>query len=153
MSATLLAGISRTTEPQTMLRRFLALDAVVTGVNGLAYAAVSGPLGRLLGVDDSVLLGLGVFLALFGAGVGFLATRRRPPRLPVKLVVGSNLLWAVLSVAALSLWLEPTTAGAVWIPVQALTVAGFAVLQWSALRAVTIGPGTNPQPRTRRTPR
>ncbi|MFD7221815.1 hypothetical protein ACFV9P_12415 [Streptomyces sp. NPDC059892] len=153
MSATLLAGISRTTEPQTTLRRFLALDAVVTGVNGLAYAAVSGPLGRLLGVDDSVLRGLGVFLALFGAGVGFLATRRRPPRLPVKLVVGSNLLWAVLSVAALSLWLEPTTAGAVWIPVQALTVAGFAVLQWSALRAATIGPGTNPQPRTRRTPR
>ncbi|MFJ9210026.1 hypothetical protein [Streptomyces sp. NPDC102264] len=134
MPATLLAGIARTTEPQTMLRRFLALDAVVTGVNGLAYVVASGPLGRLLGVDDTVLVGLGAFLALFGAGVGFLATRRRPPRLPVKIVVDSNLLWAVLSIAALSLWLEPTTAGAVWIPVQALTVAGFAVLQWSALR-------------------
>ncbi|MEU0277744.1 hypothetical protein [Streptomyces sp. NPDC006195] len=147
MSATLLAGIARTTEPQTMLRRFLALDAVITGVNGLAYVAASGPLGRLLGVDDTVLLGLGVFLALFGAGVGFLATRRRPPRLPVKIVVDSNLLWAVLSIAALSLWLDPTTAGAVWIPVQALTVAGFAVVQWSALRAAAPGPGTDPRPR------
>ncbi|MFI6703497.1 hypothetical protein ACIBJC_31880 [Streptomyces sp. NPDC050509] len=134
MSATLLAGISRTTEPQTMLRRFLTLDALVTGVNGLAYVTASGPLGRLLGVDGAVLVGLGVFLTLFAVGVGCLAARRQPPRLPVKAVVDANLLWAVLSVAALALWFEPTTAGAVWIPVQALTVAGFAVLQWSALR-------------------
>ncbi|MET7617531.1 hypothetical protein [Streptomyces sp. NPDC005408] len=135
MSATLLAGISRTTEPQTMLRRFLALDAVVTGVNGLAYVAASGPLGRLLGVDSALLLELGVFLALFGAGVGYLASRGRPSHLPVKLVIDANLLWAAISIAALGLWFDPTTAGAVWIPLQALTVAGFAVLQWSALRA------------------
>lgn len=134
MSATLLTGLSRTTEPQTMLRRFLALDAAVTGVNGLAYVAASGPLGRLLGIDASTLLGLGVFLTLFAAGVGYLASRRQPPRLPVTLLIDANLLWAVLSVAALALWFEPSTAGAVWIPLQALTVAGFAVLQWSALR-------------------
>ncbi|WP_326609138.1 hypothetical protein OG949_02050 [Streptomyces scopuliridis] len=143
MSATLLAGISRTTEPQTMLRRFLALDALTTGVNGLAYVTASGPLGRLLGIDDTLLVGLGAFLALFGAGVGYLATRRQPPRLPVKVVVEANLLWAVLSIAALTLWFEPTTAGAVWIPVQALTVAGFAVLQWSALRAAATDLGRN----------
>ncbi|MCX4820391.1 hypothetical protein OG883_10810 [Streptomyces sp. NBC_01142] len=135
MSATLLAGISRTTEPQTMLRRFLALDAAVTGVNGLAYVAASGPLGRLLGVDSTLLLELGVLLTLFGAGVGFLASRRQPPQLPVKFVVDANLLWAALSIAALALWFDPTAAGAVWIPLQALTVAGFACLQWSALRA------------------
>ncbi|MFF0063409.1 hypothetical protein ACFYRC_18055 [Streptomyces sp. NPDC005279] len=29
------------------------------------------------------------------------------------------------------------TAGGVWIPVQASIVAGFAALQWSALRATT----------------
>ncbi|MBT2393548.1 hypothetical protein J7E87_30085 [Streptomyces sp. ISL-1] len=139
MSETLLPGISRTNEPRTMLRRFLALDALVTCVNALAYVAASGPLGRLLGVDAAVLVELGVFLALFGAGVGFLASRRQPPQLPVKLVVEANLLWAVLSVAALALWFEPTTAGTVWIPLQALTVAGFAVLQWSALRAAATG--------------
>ncbi|TQK50947.1 hypothetical protein FBY35_1323 [Streptomyces sp. SLBN-118] len=137
MSATLLAGISRTTEPQTMLRRFLTLDAVVTGLNGLAYAAASGPLGRLLGVDAALLLEVGVFLALFGVGVGYLAARSRPPQLPVKLVIDANLLWAVVSVVALALWFDPTTAGVVWIPLQAMTVAGFAALQWSALRAAT----------------
>ncbi|KUH39194.1 MULTISPECIES: hypothetical protein [Streptomyces] len=135
MSQALLAGLSRTTEPRTALRRFLALDAVVTGGNGLAYVAASGPLGRLLGVDAALLLGLGVFLTAFAAGVGALAARPRPSGAAVKLVVDANAVWAVLSVVALAAWLEPTTAGAVWIPVQAATVAGFAALQWSALRA------------------
>ncbi|MFF8828314.1 hypothetical protein [Streptomyces sp. NPDC015131] len=135
MSHALLAGISRTTEPRTMLRRFLALDAVVTGANGLAYAVAAGPLGRLLGVDATLLLALGLFLTAFAAGVGYLASRPQPPAAPVKLVVDANALWAVTSVVALVAWLTPSTAGAVWIPMQAATVAGFAVLQWSALRA------------------
>ncbi|MER7665600.1 hypothetical protein [Streptomyces sp. NPDC096193] len=136
MSATLLAGISRTTEPRIMLRRFLALDALVTGANGLAYAVASGPLGRLLGVDGGVVLGLGVCLTVYGAGVGYLAARAQPPAAAVKVVVDANLAWSVLSIAALALWLEPSTAGTVWILLQALTVAAFAVLQWSALRAM-----------------
>ncbi|OKK04349.1 hypothetical protein AMK26_13315 [Streptomyces sp. CB03234] len=135
MSQALLAGISRTTEPQTMLRRFLALDAVVTGANGLAYVLASAPLGRLLGVDATLLLELGLFLTAFAAGVGHLASRPRPTATAVKLVVDANVAWAALSVVALVAWLSPSTAGALWIPVQAATVAGFAALQWSALRA------------------
>lgn len=137
MSQALLAGLSRTTQPQSMVRRFLALDAVVTGGNGLAYLAASGPLGELLGVDSGLLLELGVFLTVFAAGVGWLASRPQPSVLGVKLVVDANILWAVLSVVALVAWLEPTTAGLVWTPMQAATVAGFAGLQWSALRAAT----------------
>ncbi|MFG3496888.1 hypothetical protein [Streptomyces sp. NPDC047928] len=137
MSHALLAGISRTTEPQTMLRRFLGLDAVVTGGNGVAYALASAPLGRLLGVDATLLLGVGIFLVAYAAGVGYLASRRQPPATAVKLVVDANVLWAVLSVVALVVRLEPTTAGTLWIPLQAATVAGFAALQWSALRAVS----------------
>ncbi|MER8039178.1 hypothetical protein [Streptomyces hydrogenans] len=135
MSQALLAGLARTTRPQSMVRRFLALDAVVTGANGLAYALASGPLGELLGVESALLLGLGLFLTAFAAGVGWLASRPQPPALAVKLVVDANLLWAVLSLVALAAWLDPTTAGLVWTPMQAGTVAGFAVLQWSALRA------------------
>ncbi|WP_137992330.1 hypothetical protein [Streptomyces vilmorinianum] len=137
MSQALLTGLSRTTQPQSMVRRFLALDAVVTGGNGLAYLAASGPIGELLGVDSALLLELGLFLTAFAAGVAWLACRRRPPALGVKLVVDANILWAVLSVVALVAWLEPTTAGLVWTPTQAATVAGFAGLQWSALRAAT----------------
>ena len=39
MSATHLATLARTSAPQSMLRRFLALDAAVTGGNALAYLA------------------------------------------------------------------------------------------------------------------
>ncbi|MEC4570515.1 hypothetical protein [Streptomyces virginiae] len=136
MSATLLAGFARTAVPQLALRRFLALDAVVTTANGLAYAAFSAPLGRLLGVGPGLLLALGVLLALYGAAVGLLASRRRPPALAVKAVVETNYAWAALSLVSLVVWFSPTLAGTVWIPAQALTVAGFALLQQLALRSV-----------------
>ncbi|GGY37955.1 hypothetical protein [Streptomyces omiyaensis] len=137
MSQALLAGLARTTRPHSALRRFLALDAVVTGANGLAYALAPAPLGDLLGVDSGLLLGLGLLLTAYAAGVAWLASRPQPPALGVKLVVDTNLLWAVLSLVALAAWLDPTTAGLVWTPVQAGTVAGFALLQWAALRAAT----------------
>ncbi|MFJ3826585.1 hypothetical protein ACIPWI_01340 [Streptomyces sp. NPDC090046] len=135
MSATPLAAFARTHVPQTALRRFLALDSVVTTANGLAYVAFSAPIGRLLGVGQGLLPVLGILLVAYGAGVGLLASRRRPPALPVKLVIETNYAWAALSLVSLALWTAPTTAGLVWIPVQAATVAGFAVLQQLALRA------------------
>ncbi|MDG9723458.1 hypothetical protein [Streptomyces sp. DH41] len=134
MSTNQMAALVRTAEPQLMLRRFLALDAVVTGANALAYLAFAGPLGRFLGAGSGLLIGLGAFLAVYAAGVALLASRRRPPVLAVRAVVEANLAWAAVSLAALALWLTPTTAGAVWTVLQALTVAGFALLQYVALR-------------------
>lgn len=134
MSAIQLAALARTTEPQAMLRRFLALDAVVTGANAIAYLAASGPLGRLLGIGSGLLLELGAFLLVFAGAVGLLASRARPAALPVRAVVEVNLAWAALSFVALVVWLTPTLAGAVWGVLQAVTVAGFALLQLGALR-------------------
>ncbi|MGY0070926.1 hypothetical protein ACWZEH_29950 [Streptomyces sp. QTS137] len=135
MSATRLAALTRALGPQSVLRRLLVLDAAVTGVNALAYLALPGPLGRLLGVGSGLLAGLGAFLAVYAAGVGLLASRPHPPALGVRAVVEINLVWAVVSCAALLLWLEPSTAGAVWTVLQALVVAGFALLQHTALRS------------------
>ncbi|MGW7645687.1 hypothetical protein [Streptomyces bobili] len=138
MSATqpaTLTALARTAEPHSALRRFLALDAVVTGANGVAYLAASGPLGRLLGVDSTLLLEVGLVLTVYAAAVGLLASRARPAVLPVKAVVEINLAWSVLSVLALALWLSPTATGAVWTVLQAATVAGFAALQHLALKA------------------
>lgn len=42
MSTHQLAALARTAEPRLMLRRFLALDAAVTGANALAYLAQIG---------------------------------------------------------------------------------------------------------------
>ncbi|GAA2450820.1 hypothetical protein [Streptomyces macrosporus] len=141
MSATSLGTLGATRPgtagpPLVWLRRLLALDAAVTTVNGLAYLALPGLLGRLLGVDAGLLTGLGVFLLLYGAGVGVLASRPAPPALGVRLVVEGNLLWALAGVAALVLGLPaPTTAGPVWIPLQAAVVAALAVGQYLTLRA------------------
>ncbi|MFJ8110592.1 hypothetical protein [Streptomyces sp. NPDC096132] len=129
-----LTALARTAEPYTALRRFLAVDAVVTGVNGLAYLATSGPLGRLLGVDATLLIELGAFLTVFAIAVGLLASRARPAALPVRLVVEANLAWTVLSCVTLAIGLSPTTVGAIWTVLQALTVAGFAALQHFALK-------------------
>ncbi|GGS41611.1 hypothetical protein AB0E75_10460 [Streptomyces griseoviridis] len=134
MSTTYLAVLARTREPGVALRRFLALDAAVTGANGLAYLALSGPLGDLLGAGSGLLLALGAALALYAAAVGLLAGRREPSATGVRTVVAANLAWAVLSLAALVLWLSPTTAGAVWTVAQALVVAGFALAQHRSLR-------------------
>lgn len=135
MSATQLTVLARTVEPNVALRRFLALDAVVTGANALAYLALSGPLGRLLGVGSGLLLGLGAFLAAYAAGVGLVASRPHPPTLGARIVVEANLAWTAVSLAALALWLAPTAAGAVWTVLQALVVAGFALLQHMSLKA------------------
>ncbi|WP_031074483.1 hypothetical protein [Streptomyces sp. NRRL WC-3742] len=116
------------------VRGTLALDAVVTGGNGLAYLALSGPLGDLLGIGRSTLLGLGLFLTAYALLVAALATRPRPHRLAVLTVVDLNAAWTVLSLVALATRLEPTTAGAVWIPAQAAVVALFVALQLTALR-------------------
>ncbi|HET9380679.1 MAG TPA: hypothetical protein VFP69_07590, partial [Streptomyces sp.] len=91
MSATQLAVLARTPEPRRMLRRFLALDAVVTGANAVAYLAVSGPLGRFLGVRPGLLLVLGAFLAPYAAAVALTASRPEPPALAVRAVVEANL--------------------------------------------------------------
>lgn len=90
-------------------------------------AGSSGPVTGLL-------LGLGAFLAVYAAGVGLLAARPHPPALGVRIVVEANLAWTAVSLAALALWLAPTAAGAVWTVLQALTVAGFALLQHMALK-------------------
>ncbi len=135
MSATPYAGFARNHVPQTALRRLLALDSAVTTANGLAYVAFSAPLGRLLGVGQGLLLELGILLVAYGAAVGWLASRRQPPALPVKLVIETNYAWAAVSLLSLALWFDPTTAGLLWIPVQAATVAGFAVFQQLALRS------------------
>ncbi|MFJ8079673.1 hypothetical protein ACIQ6Y_03475 [Streptomyces sp. NPDC096205] len=134
MSATTLSALARTSEPNAVLRRFLALDTAVTGANGLAYLAASGPLADLLGVDRALLLELGAFLTAYAVAVGLLAARSRPAALPVKAVIEANLAWSAVSFAALGLWLNPSTAGTVWTVLQALTVAGFALLQHAALR-------------------
>ncbi|GHF30046.1 hypothetical protein GCM10010218_09100 [Streptomyces mashuensis] len=129
-----------TTAAAKPLRTFLALDAVVTGGNGLIYLLGAGPVGDLLDLSTGFLRGIGAFLTVYGILVGVLAARQVPSALATKVVIEANLLWAVASVAALAFgWLDPNTVGTVWTPMQAVVVAAFAFLQMSGLKKLNAG--------------
>jgi hypothetical protein len=81
-------------------------------------------------VDAAVQRPLGAFLMLFAAGVWLVATRPAIPRGAVMAIAGANALWVIASLAfAIAGASSPTTAGTVWIVLQALVVGGFATLQ------------------------
>ena len=107
----------------------LKLDAVVTGAVGATYVVAAGPLNDLLGVAPGVWRGVGAFLLVFAVGVWF---ARRPA---AGVIVAANCLWVLGSIlVAAAGWGSPTTAGTLWILLQAIVVAGFAELQIAALR-------------------
>jgi hypothetical protein len=130
-----MTAVTVTTDRMKFLRMALAADAVVTGGNGLVYLAFAGPVGTLLGPDTGLLRGIGVFLLVYGAAVGFLATRRDISPAGTKAVIALNVIWTLASIAAVVTGAAGfTTIGAIWAIAQALVVAGFAELQITGLR-------------------
>jgi hypothetical protein len=120
---------------RTLLRTALQLDAGVTAANGAAYLALAAPLHDLLGFSQGLLRGAGLFLLVYAAAVALLAAAPRPARGAVLAVVVGNTIWALDSMAAAGAgWGDPTTAGTVWLVLQALVVAGFAALQLAGLK-------------------
>jgi hypothetical protein len=121
-------------EAAGLLRLTLKLDAVVTGANGLAYLVAAAALEDLLGLSLALQRGVGGFLVVFAALVWVAATRPVIARPAVGAVIAANLAWAAGSVLVAVLGAgSPTTAGTVWILLQAVVVAGFAGMQRYAL--------------------
>lgn len=120
------------------VRFALGFDAVGSGLNGLAFLALSGTLSDTLGLSQPLLLGLGAFFTLYALGLAVLATRPRIPLELVRLVAAGNLTWVLASVvvAATGVVDPDTTAGEVWLIAQALLVLDFGLLQlWAVRRA------------------
>jgi hypothetical protein len=116
-----------------LLRFALRLDAVITAVNGVAYLAAAGPLADLLGIPAGALRGLGAFMLVYAATVAVVAAAPRAGL--VRAIVAGNLVWVDASIVLLVIdaW-TPTTAGSVWIALQAAAVGLFAALQFAGLR-------------------
>ena len=118
---------------EALLRLVLKVDAIVTGANGAAYLAVAGPLEDLLGIDPAIQRSIGAFLLVFATGVWLAATRPAISRSAVLAIASANALWVIASlVFAAAGASSPTTAGTVWILLQALVVGAFATLQAAA---------------------
>lgn len=118
------------TAPRTLLHLALLTDAVVTGVNGLAYVALAEPLQSVLGLPAGPMRMAGLFLLVFTAAVAFLGTRPQPPRGAVLAVVALNAAWVVASLTVEA----GSVIGQVWVVLQAVVVAVFAAAQAYALR-------------------
>ena len=124
-----------TARPRPLLRTALKLDAVVTGANGAAVPRRRRPARRPAGPQRDAAARSGAFLLAFAAVVWLVGSRSEIPRGPVYAIVVGNAIWAADSlVAALAGWGDPTTAGTVWIVMQAVVVAAFAELQLAGLR-------------------
>ncbi|MEU6746769.1 hypothetical protein ABZ914_11160 [Spirillospora sp. NPDC046719] len=118
-----------------LLRLVLRADAITTGANGLLYLALAAPLQDLLGLDATTGRALGAFLLAYAAAVWAISMPARPRRVAVVTVVEANSLWTILSVLTVLVgWFSLSTVGAVWAVLQAIVVAGFAALQFTALR-------------------
>ncbi|MFC5187954.1 hypothetical protein [Actinomadura harenae] len=117
------------------LRLALRADAIVTGANGLLYLALAAPLKDLLGLDTTTGRELGAFLVVYAVAVWAISMSAHPKRLAVTAVVEANALWTILSITtAIVGWFSLTTAGTVWTLLQAIVVAAFGTLQYTALR-------------------
>ena len=122
------------TRPDTLLRLALRIDALVTGLNGVAYLAAAPLLDDLLGLSAVLMRAVGAFLLVFAGVVWLIGARPRVSTRATEAVVGLNLLWAAGSlVAVVTDRFTPTTLGAVWLVLQAAVVAGFAALQLAGL--------------------
>jgi hypothetical protein len=120
---------------RSLLRLALKADALVTAANGAAYLAVAGPIGDLLGLPAGLLRGIGAALLVYAGLVWLVGSRPAISRPATGAVIAANAAWVVASgLAALLAWGSPSTAGTVWIVLQAVAVAGFAELQLVGLR-------------------
>lgn len=124
-----------TLHPTPFLRFALLGDAAASGATGLLLAAGAGALASLLGLPEGLLRVAGLLLLPYAAFVAWAGTRDGVPRNAVRAVVAVNLLWALDSVLLLAFApVSPNGLGVAFVLAQALVVAGFAAMQWTALR-------------------
>lgn len=120
------------TDARRSLRGVLRLDAAASGALGVAAAAGAGVLDTVIGLSTPLLLGVGVFLVVYAAGLVALAGLRAVPRPLTWLVVLGNSAWVLMSLAlVVAAWEQLTVLGVVVVLAQAAAVAVFADLQWA----------------------
>ncbi|MDX1578748.1 MAG: hypothetical protein R3266_09685 [Gemmatimonadota bacterium] len=118
------------------LRRALVANAWFSGASGLALLFGAGPVAAWMGVSSAALLrGLGLALALFAAGLAWIA---RSEPLPRSLAVGatlSDVAWVVGSAVLVLGFPEVLTEAGRWtVVLVAVVVAALGGAQAAGLR-------------------
>lgn len=123
------------TSAASFLRFVLWADAISCLACGLLQVILATFLSGRLGLPATLLADTGIFLLLYGALVGFLATRNRNANPIIWLLIAGNLAWAAACVALLTgAGTELTLFGKAYVVLQAAAVALLAQLQYAAAR-------------------
>jgi hypothetical protein len=119
----------------SFLRRVLTIDAVFSGVSGIAMIAFAAAFANLLQLPVELISEAGIVLVPFAAFVGFVASRREPARLPVWAIIAINIVWAVDSIVLLfSGWVAPNALGYAVVIAQAVGVLVLADLEYMGMK-------------------
>lgn len=109
-----------------LLRGILLVDAGVTGVTALAMAVAAAPLAALTALPADLLRVVGLALLPYVVWIAWLA--RKPGYRSGWLVAALNALYAFDCVLLLAGgWVSPNVLGIVFVLVQAVAVAAFAI--------------------------
>jgi hypothetical protein len=128
-------GLLMTLNSATTLRFLLTVDALISGVTGIAMIATAAVLEPFLSVPAVVMRSAGVALLPFAAMVFFFSRPAQFTPARVRVVIALNVAWVAASVLVLVTgWLQPTAIGVAFVVFQALVVAGLAELQFTGLR-------------------
>ncbi|HEY8605832.1 MAG TPA: hypothetical protein VIM12_01800 [Noviherbaspirillum sp.] len=117
------------------LRRVLLADAAASGATGLLMSLGAQSLEPLLGLPAALVQAAGLVLLPFAALVAWVATRRPIRHGGVWAIIVVNGIWVVDSIGLLlSGWVAPTALGYAFVLAQAIVVAVFAELEFTAVR-------------------
>jgi hypothetical protein len=123
------------TELSLFLRRVLLADAVFSGVSAVSLTSSAAPFAQLFELPETLLRESGLFLILYTALVGWLATRKVTAKSGIAVVIAGNAAWTVASIALLlSRAVNPNLSGEIVVVLQAVATGTLAGLQYIGLR-------------------
>lgn len=115
--------------PALFLKRVLLLDAASCLATGLLLIVGASWLTDLFAIDRTALLAAGIILVPSGLFMGWVANRMAPIAPLVGLIVIGNILWVAESFLFLGQNPAATAIGKAFVIVQAVAVAGLALLE------------------------
>ena len=115
----------------TGCRRLLWVDCTAGAVVGVAVLLTHGWLSEWFGLPRALLRFTGAANLAYGAYSFSLAVRSERPRALILLLIGANVLWAVLCVRWATVYGESATwLGLAHLLLEALFVGGLGVAEW-----------------------
>jgi hypothetical protein len=122
-------------ELSPFLRRALLADTIFSGAGALSMALGAALLAPLTELPEALVRETGLFLVLYTALVGWLATRETAAKAWIFLVIAGNVAWTIASLALLvSSAVSPNGFGEIFVVLQAIATGVLAELQYLGLR-------------------